>query len=425
MFFRYDELDDQQMPYHESRRRVDVTHGVHARSDGGRELEFDLSATDGVEIGLPALFDRVAADVAHFLVLLTFALAANFVPVLGAGGGDILAMFVDAPIKLLDPPAGLRCLLFLHDAIHAELDEEGADGVDNWSVDDVDGEVCRGKDAERLLFRRWLESSLNAERVLVGDDVCQSGVGSDFEGIVDVGQSAVGGGWQVPRQQIGKRELVGAVIVSGGLGDEVPGLQGGDLVATVRAVLSHRLLGQGAGSEVHADGSQADLGVGDDESQLTGEQGARGGGTAVEDARWGFHLNLNLGRFGGGDPRTAFVLGGGVAGGGVALLLGAKVKEVHCCRMSLVFAGLEVSTQVIRVRWSVLGVTSLREMASEGQDSAGHGQQETSQGRAMGPVCSKGMERRMGCAVPSQIDGSQSLLLLLCPALADARAADS
>lgn len=175
------------MPYHEPRRGFDVTHGIHAWSDGGRELEFDLSATDGVEVGLPTLFDGVAADVAHLLVLLTFALAADFVPVFGAGRRDVLAVFVDAPVELFDPPAGLRGLLSLHDAVHAELDEEGADRMDDRSVDDIDGEVCRGKDAERLLFWRWLDSSLNPERVLVGDDVCQSGDGSDFEAIVDLG----------------------------------------------------------------------------------------------------------------------------------------------------------------------------------------------------------------------------------------------
>ena len=76
------------------------------------------------------------------------------------------------------------------------------------------------------------------------------------------------------------------MVVSGGLGDEIPGLEGGDLIDAVRAVLSYRLLCHGMGSEVHADGRQAYFGVGDDELQLTGEEGAGRVGTPVENTRW-------------------------------------------------------------------------------------------------------------------------------------------
>ena len=81
-------------------------------------------------------------------MLLAFALAADFIPVLGAGGGDISAVLVDAPVELFDPPAGLGGLLFFDNAVHAELDEKGADGMDDWGVDDVDSEVRWREDAD-------------------------------------------------------------------------------------------------------------------------------------------------------------------------------------------------------------------------------------------------------------------------------------
>lgn len=194
MLFRHDDLDDQKMPDDQAGRGFHIANRIDAWTNGRREFELDLSTADGLEVGFPALLQAIAADVAHLLVLLAFSFAANFVPVLGASGGDVFAVLIDAPVQLLYPPAGLCRLLFLNDAVHAKLDEEGTDWVDDWGMDDVDGEVCGGKDANRLLLWRWLESALDADRVLVSYDIGKGGDCSDLEGIVNAGQDAMCGG---------------------------------------------------------------------------------------------------------------------------------------------------------------------------------------------------------------------------------------
>ncbi len=204
MLLGYDDLDDQKMRCHQSCGRFDVTDGITPRANLRGELDFDLSAPNGVKVGFPALLEGIAADLADILVLLPLALAANFVRVLGTSGRDITGMLVNVPIDLADAPTGRRILLLSDDAVHAELDEEGTNGMDDWGVNDVDGEVGGRKNTDGLLLRGGLKGTLDAERMIDGDSV---GKGCDcfgFEGVVDVCKGAVRRCWEMAGQEVGK-----------------------------------------------------------------------------------------------------------------------------------------------------------------------------------------------------------------------------
>lgn len=274
MLLRHDDFDDERMRRHQPRWGVDIADGITPRSDLGGELHLDLATALHVEVGFPALLDGVAANHANILVLLAFALAADFVGVLGAGWGDVAGVLVDAPIEFTDAPAGLGVSFLVDDAVHAELDEEGADGVDDGGVDDIDGEVGWGEDAHGLLVRGGLEGALDAQGVVEGDGVGEGGDSFGFESVVDVRQRAVGCCRQVAGKEVGEGQVMSAAGIGGGLGDEVPGLQTTDPVDAVRAVFVYGLLGDGVGFAFHVDGGQADFGVGDDDLELAREEGA-------------------------------------------------------------------------------------------------------------------------------------------------------
>lgn len=156
-------------------------------------------------------------------------------------------------------------------------------------------------------------------------------------------------------KQVGKRELVGVVVIGGGFGDEVPRFQGGDSMDAFGTVLCYRLLCDGSGLQVHGDRCHASFQVGDDEFQPTGEKSTGRIGAAIEDA-WGrFHLDLDPCRFCWGNPGTALVLGGCQTTCAWTFLLGTEVKEVHGGGMAVVIARVQVG-QVVEVGWPVLAI---------------------------------------------------------------------
>lgn len=152
-------------------------------------------------------------------------------------------MLIDTPVEFADTPADLGVSVFGNDAVHAELNEEGADGMDDLGVDDIDGEVSRREDADGLLLRVGLKGPLDSQRVVVGYRVSEGCDCFDIKGIVDVGKGAMCGCRKMAREEVGEGQLVGALRVCGLLGDETPGFEYTRLVYTIWAVFCYWLFG--------------------------------------------------------------------------------------------------------------------------------------------------------------------------------------
>lgn len=272
-------------------------------------------------------------------MLLPFALPTDFVRVFRTCRGDVASVFIDTPIEFTDTPTGLSVLFLVDHTVHAELDEEGTDGVDDLGMDNVDGEVCGGKDTDGLFFWGRLEGTLHLKRVLIVDCIPKGCDCFDFEGVVDVGERAMGRCREVAREEVGEGEAMCAVRVGGGLGDEVPVLEDTDPIYAIRAILGYGSLGHGVRFAVHANRRQAYVGIGHYDFELAREEGAGRIGSTVEDAGRRLHLDVDR------DPglRSSYLgasLGFGrrlTATNTMVFVLGTEVKEIHgCCVLALI-----------------------------------------------------------------------------------------
>lgn len=99
---------------------------------------------------------------------LSFAFSTDLVRVFRTSWGDVPGVFIDTPLQFADSPAGLGILSFVDHTVHAKLDEEGADGVNDLAVDDIDGEVCGRENADGLFLWGRLKGTLDAEGIVEG-----------------------------------------------------------------------------------------------------------------------------------------------------------------------------------------------------------------------------------------------------------------
>ena len=152
---------------------------------GGDEFEVD-GAAGGVEVCFPAALFLGAADGAGFFVKDALAFAAELVGVFGAGGGDDLGGFFNAPVQFADAPAALDVFEGgVDDAFDAHLHGELADRVDDGGEDDVGFEVGGREDADGVFVHARHEGALDGEGAGDGDFVGEVAFGVGVEDVVD------------------------------------------------------------------------------------------------------------------------------------------------------------------------------------------------------------------------------------------------
>lgn len=187
---------------------VDVAERLQGNIAGGVEFDVDFAL---VEVGLPASLDLLVGDGAHILMQDALAFAANLLDVLGAGRGNKFLRLLNAPIELAEPPSRLRIVLILNNARQTHLDGEVANRVDDRGQLDRSGKVGGGKDANRVLLVAWEDGAPNVEAALVGDLIARRGGSDRRQIVVEGGEAAVGGGWQMAGQQMAEGEVVWAM----------------------------------------------------------------------------------------------------------------------------------------------------------------------------------------------------------------------
>jgi hypothetical protein len=111
-----------------ARLAVHVAKRLEGDVAGRVELDVDFTT---FKVGLPASLDFLAGDGADVLMEDALALSTDLLDVLGASRcNEFLGLF-DSPVKLAQPPSGLRVSLVLHDARQAHLNWEVTDRVDD------------------------------------------------------------------------------------------------------------------------------------------------------------------------------------------------------------------------------------------------------------------------------------------------------
>ena len=196
--FRDDKLDDQIMRNREPCGRLNVADRMRARLDARWEFHLD-EAAGGVKIGLPAVLEVAAANLARVLVQDALVLAADLVGVAGARRRDHLAVLLELPVHLADAPPLLVRFVHLHTARDAHLHVELANRVDDRGQDHGRGQIRGREDADRGAVVAREQGARDLEAALNGQGVLQGGDGFGGEDVVDLALGAVGACGEVAR----------------------------------------------------------------------------------------------------------------------------------------------------------------------------------------------------------------------------------
>lgn len=260
------------MIHGETGGRIDIADGVRVGSDGGHELQGDFAAR-GIVVCFPTVFHVIATNEARVFMQYTLALAAHFVRMLGTSRTDDLAILLYLPVHPSDTPAPLNVLqAIVYQTSHAHLNGKFADGVDGARYDHFHIQIRRREDADGGFVAAW-ECALDCQGSRDGDAVGHGADGTGLENVVYVSELTVGSRGQVAWQQIGEGEGMGAGLVVGGLGEELPGKYFGIFDLTIETVFGDGSLVCDACDEDHLEGLELDFGVGDCEEELTGKEG--------------------------------------------------------------------------------------------------------------------------------------------------------
>ena len=223
------------------------------------EFELDLAV---LEVCFETLAEFLGAYVAARFGFDPFALAAQFGGVFGAGRRDHCFVFFDAPGEFAQAPAGLRVVALGGDARHAALDREAAEGVHDGRQGDVQGQVCRGEDADGVLVVARAQGAADRQ---VAAELCfdaVGGFGADVQGVVDCADLAVDGGGQVARDEVGEGQFLHSFGEFEGFGvvaEEVPFVEVGDLTGAFAAAVGDGFFGGHCCFEEHDDALHDDV----------------------------------------------------------------------------------------------------------------------------------------------------------------------
>lgn len=192
--FSNNHLDDEVVLNAHSVLAVHIAKRLQTNVAGGIELDINLAA---LEVCLPTSLDFLVGNRANIFMKNTLALATNLAHMFGASRGNELLGFLDAPVELAQPPAGLRVRLVLDNARQAHLNGEIANGVDHRRELHRSSQVCGRENANGVLLVSRENGTPDVNGAPVGNLLTVVGSSNGRKIVVEGCEAAVGGGRQV------------------------------------------------------------------------------------------------------------------------------------------------------------------------------------------------------------------------------------
>ena len=119
-------------------------------------------------------------------------------------------MLLNAPCQFSKTPSDLCIFFFGSDARHASIDREITNWVDDRRQSDVECQVGRRKDSNRVLVISRADGTVDDDWADVLGNFAIDGLGASDQLVIDAGNMSVGCGGEVARHEVAEREVMAA-----------------------------------------------------------------------------------------------------------------------------------------------------------------------------------------------------------------------